>query len=154
MLKLKLGEEGKFMYGIEPMFWMKLFLLISIFLLFSFIFNTVISKWLKVEKKKFFSYDHVNEKHKKIDWTIRMAMLVSLSLGYFINITRDPMEWFWFLETWFLVIIFIVVSETARAVMEWKYAENPKAHMLTISQLVFVVILLFTTFKTDFFGLF
>ena len=54
------------MYGIEPIFWLKLLLLITILLLLSFIFNTVISKWLKVEKKKFLSYDHVNEKHKKI----------------------------------------------------------------------------------------
>ena len=142
------------MYGIEPIFWLKLLLMIMILLLFLFIFNTVISNWLKVDKKKFFSYDHVNEKHKKIDWTIRIVFIVSLLLGYFINITRDPMEWFWFLETWFLVIIYIVVTETVRAVMEWRYEENPKAYILTISQLVFVVILLFTIFKTDFFGLF
>lgn len=140
------------MYGIERMFWFKLILLLTIVISLLYLFNVVMRKWLKVEKKKTFSYNHINERHKKIDWTIRIIFLVSMILGYFINAAREPMEWFWFLETWFLLIIFIVLSESVRAVMEWKYAVNKKDYIFTISQLVFSVILLITVIQTNFFG--
>ncbi|WML44674.1 DUF4181 domain-containing protein [Neobacillus sp. PS3-40] len=141
------------MYGVEPTFWLRLISLLAFVLLLLVSFNTIMRKWLKIERKKFFSYNHVNEKHKKIDWTIRITTIVSILSGYVINIMRDPINWLWFLQPWFIIFIFIVVSETVRAVMERKYAENPNAYKLTISQIIFVLILFFTLFKTDFFGL-
>ena len=38
------------------------------------------------------------------------------------------MEWLWFFETWFLPIVFIVVSETVRAVMECKCAVKKRLY--------------------------
>ncbi|WP_404451812.1 DUF4181 domain-containing protein [Virgibacillus necropolis] len=144
-------------YGLEPIFWLKLVLILAIILVLLVSFNEVMSKWLKVEKKKlfsFFSYNHVNEKHKKVDWTIRITFIVIIILGYFINSMSNPMESNWFFEPWFLLFILIVVSETARAIMEWKYAANRNAYILTISQLVFIIILLTSMFTTNFFGWF
>ncbi|MER2079357.1 DUF4181 domain-containing protein [Psychrobacillus psychrotolerans] len=117
------------------------------------LFNAVMRKWLQVEKKKLFSYNHINEKHKKMDWTIRVVFLVVLLLGNFINVTREPMEWFRFFETWFLLIVFIVVSETVRAVMEWKYEVSKKDYIFTISQLIFGVLLILTVIQNNFWGL-
>lgn len=138
------------MYGTD---WLALLLLLAIVMLLFLLFNAVMRKWLQVEKKKLFSYNHINEKHKKMDWTIRVVFLVVLLLGNFINVTREPMEWFWFFETWFLLIVFIVVSETVRAVMEWKYAVNKKDYIFTISQLIFGVLLILTVIQTNFWGL-
>lgn len=138
------------MYGTD---WLALLLLLAIVMLLFLLFNAVMRKWLQVEKKKLFSYNHVNEKHKKMDWTIRVVFLVVLLLGNFINVTREPMEWFWFFETWFLLIVFIVVSETVRAVMEWKYAVNKKDYIFTICQLIFGVLLILTVIQTNFWGL-
>ena len=138
------------MYGTD---WLDLLLLLAIVMLLFLLFNAVMRKWLQVEKKKLFSYNHINEKHKKMDWTIRVVFLVVLLLGNFINVTREPMEWFWFFETWFLLIVFIVVSETVRAVMEWKYAVNKKDYIFTISQLIFGVLLILTVIQTNFWGL-
>lgn len=138
------------MYGTD---WLTLLLLLAIVMLLFLLFNAVMRKWLQVEKKKLFSYNHINEKHKKMDWTIRVVFLVVLSLGNFINVTTEPMEWFWFFETWFLLIVFIVVSETVRAVMEWKYAVNKKDYIFTISQLIFGVLLILTVIQTNFWGL-
>lgn len=138
------------MYGTN---WLALLLLLAIVMLLFLLFNAVMRKWLQVEKKKLFSYNHINEKHKKMDWTIRVVFLVVLLLGNFINVTREPMEWFWFFETWFLLIVFIVVSETVRAVMEWKYAVNKKDYIFTISQLIFGVLLILTVTQTNFWGL-
>ncbi len=138
------------MYGTD---WLALLLLLAIVMLLFLLFNAVMRKWLQVEKKKLFSYNHINEKHKKMDWTIRVVFLVVLLLGNFINVTTEPMEWFWFFETWFLLIVFIVVSETVRAVMEWKYAVNKKDYIFTISQLIFGVLLILTVTQTNFGGL-
>lgn len=48
-----------------------LILLLIVFGLILFFINKAVRKRLNVEKRKFFSYGHVNEKHKKIDWSIR-----------------------------------------------------------------------------------
>ncbi|MEK4024817.1 DUF4181 domain-containing protein [Sporosarcina sp. FSL W7-1283] len=132
----------------------KLILMISVFSLFVFFLNKILRKWLNVEKKKPFSYDHVNAKHKKIDWTIRIASTVLLLIGYSVNITRVPTERIWFLETYFILFAFMIVSETVRAVMEKRYAENGNNYIFTIIQMVVFSILLFSLFITDFFGLF
>ncbi|MCM3708007.1 MULTISPECIES: DUF4181 domain-containing protein [Cytobacillus] len=138
------------MYGIDPMFGPKLLLLVTVVVASMYFFELGLRKWLKVEKKKFFSYNHINDKHKKVDWTIRIGFVVTILSGGIFNMTRDPMEWLWFFEPWFLLFVFIGVSESARAFMEWKYAENRRSYIVTLINLAFVLILLLTVIKTDF----
>ena len=142
------------MYGIEPIFWLKLIFVILIFLLSFIIFSSVMSRWLKVEKNKFFSHDHVNDKHQKIDWTIRIIFVAFIVLGSFINVTRDYSERIWFLEPWYLLFGLTILSEAVRALMEWKYADNKNAYIFTLSQLVFGMILVISILTTNFFGMF
>ncbi|WP_197046564.1 DUF4181 domain-containing protein [Oceanobacillus salinisoli] len=52
----------------------------------------------KVDKKKFLSYNHVNEKHRKIDRTIQIAFMIVLVLGFIINVIAGPFRRVWFLE--------------------------------------------------------
>lgn len=141
------------MYGLGPKFWLELFLLLTILLLLLVSFNAVMSKLLKVEKKKLFSNNFVNEKHSKIDWKLRITFIVVLLSGHFVNITRDPMDWIWFYEPWFLMMVFVFTTEVARAIMEYKYAENRNDYKLTISHLVFISVLFFALFWSDFFGI-
>ncbi|GAB3802694.1 DUF4181 domain-containing protein [Virgibacillus kimchii] len=142
------------MYFIEPIFWLKLILVIGITLLVVTGFQALMSKWLKVENKKLFSYNHINDKHRKLDWTIRITFLTLLLFGFFYNISVEPYDTVWFLEPWFLLIIFIVFSQVARATMEWKYAENRKAYMFTLSELLFFGVVFIFFINTNFFGLF
>lgn len=142
------------MYGVEPFFLQKLFLILAIFGVLLFLFNTVMRRLLKVKKKRFFSYNHLNDKHKIIDWTIRITFIVVLLFGYMFNSARASIERIWFLETYFLLFVFIIATETVRAFMEWKYEANRKAYIFTISQLMFVTILLLSLFTTEFFGWF
>ena len=104
------------MYGIESMFWVKLIVVLVVFMLVLMIFNRVMRKWLKVEKKKAFSYNYVNKKHEKIDWTLRIIFLAAILLGNFINIEKN--ERLWYLEIWFLMFGLIFLTETVRAFME------------------------------------
>ena len=140
------------MYGIGSDFWLELLFILAIILLFLFSFNAVMRKLLKVEKKKTFSYNHVNEKHSKIDWTIRITIIVLMTIGFIVNVSRLPMDSIWFFEPWFLLLMLIIGTEVARAIMEWKYAKNRNAHKLTIYQLIFIFILLFVLYWTNFFG--
>lgn len=131
---------------------MKVLLVLSIYFLLVFIVNKVLRFWLKVEKKTFFSYNHLNDKHKKVDWTIRFTFLFILTLGWIINFNR--IEKIWFLETYVLGFIFIIVSETVRAIMEWKYAENRNDYLFTSIQLVLITLFLITVYTTNFFYIF
>ncbi|WP_233549493.1 DUF4181 domain-containing protein [Lysinibacillus yapensis] len=132
----------------------KLILMLSIFGLFLFLINKFLRKWLNVEKKKLFSYNHVNDKHKKIDWTIRIIFIFFLFISLFININRDPLKRIWFLETHILLFVFIIVSETVRVIMEKRYAENKNDYIFSAIQLVIISIFLLSVFSTDIFGLF
>ena len=141
------------MYGLGPKFWLDLFLMLTILLLLLVSFNAIMRKLLKVEKKKLFSYNYVNEKHSKIDWTIRIIIIVILLIGTYVNNTRDRMDWIWFFEPWYIMMVFIVATEAARAIMEFKYAENRNAYKLTISQLVFIVVIFLSLYLSNFLGM-
>ncbi|OXT17644.1 hypothetical protein B9K06_10060 [Bacillus sp. OG2] len=152
-MNIQIGGFVMYVYGVEPAVGAKLALFLAIVLLLLFSFNILVRKWFKVEKKKSFSYNHVNDKHMKIDWTIRLTSMASILVGYAINITRDPSDWYWFLQPWFFLPVFIVISQAVTAVMEKKYAENPNAYKVTLSELIFILILFFTLYQTDFWGL-
>lgn len=140
------------MYGVESSFLLALLLIVAIFLVMLAVFNAIMRKWLGVEKPKAFSYNPVNDKHKKIDWSIRIFGITVMVIGYFVNVTRLPLKPYFFLETWFLLLVLLFVAEIVRAIMERKYAKNPNAYLYTISQMVFLLVFLILLFTTDFSG--
>lgn len=142
------------MYGIDPFFWLKLLLILAVLFVIRTVFNAIVRRWLGVEKPKAFSHNPVNEKHEKIDWSIRIFFIGAMVLGYFINVTRPPQESYLLLDPLFLLIILGFVTEIVRAAMERRYAKNPNAYIYTISQLIFLTALLILLFITDFFNLF
>lgn len=139
-------------YGIEPIFWIKLIVVLGVFLLVLMIFNMILRKWLKVEKKKFFSYNYVNKKHEKIDWTLRIIFIAALIISNFINIERN--ESLWYLETWFIMFSLIFFTEAVRVFMEWRHAENKNDYLFTLSQLVFCTVIVTSFMTTDYYGVF
>jgi len=143
-----------FFYGVESSFWLKFFLFLFVLWLVMFLFSRIVRRILKVEKKKMFSYNHLNEWHKKIDWTIRIVFIVVMIVGVIINSSRFPLNPILFLEPYFLLIMLTFSTEIVTAVMEWKYAENRNSYIFTVLQLIFIAILLLTMFITGFFGLF
>lgn len=140
------------MYVIEPTFWLRLIVLLVIVLLLLLSFEKLMRTLFQTRKKKYFSYNHINEKHKRIDWIIRIATIVFLVLGFFVNSIAYPNEWAWLFEPWVILIVSISFFEMARAIFERKYAENPNDYKVTIIQLAFSLLLIFVLFQTDFFG--
>ena len=142
------------MYEIEPIFWIKLFSVVGIFLLISFVFNTIMRKYLKVDKRKTFSYNHVNEKHKKIDWAIRIITIIAMIVLTFIGTYKHNNEGLWGFVPSISIFVSIAITEMVRVFMEWKYSANPKAYIFTLSQLLFLMVLFWITIKSDFYNLF
>ena len=101
-----------------------------------------------------FSPNYVNDMHKKIDWTLRVFFLAVLVVSAFYNVERGLSERIWFLEPWFILFISIIVTESVRAFMEWKYVANKKNYIFTLCQLALVILIVIIAISTNFFGVF
>ncbi|MBG9785954.1 DUF4181 domain-containing protein [Shouchella lehensis] len=123
----------------ESVFGME-FLIISlaVVVLLLWFFQIVMRKWFQVEKKPFFSYNHVNRKHAKWDYGIRISFMVVLIVNLLLTLNMQN----WLIEPWYLLIIFLILLESVRAIFEKKYADNKNEYKLTISQLLFSVFLI------------
>ena len=117
-------------------------------------FNYTVRKLLGVDRKKWFSYNYINERHKKLDWTVRTVFLIILLFSYFYTVSNIELIIEWYFQPAFIVIILIIISELLRAFMEWKYAENKKAYIATILELCFTISVVILTITTNFFGIF
>ncbi|MCM3618248.1 DUF4181 domain-containing protein [Sutcliffiella horikoshii] len=87
-------------------------------------------------KKDFFSYNHINDLHRKVDWGIRLIILV-VNLVLFFMIIED------IVPIYFVVIallVLIIVDRLVHAFFEWKYSDNPKDAILTLSDMIIMVI--------------
>src|SRR5690606_15274395 len=112
-----------------------LILIVAIFGLVLFFVNKFLRKWLNVEKKEFFSNHFVNEKHKKIDWTVRITFIVVMLFGFFFNVSEDPSKHIWLLQPHILMLGLIIVTELVRIIMEKRYAANKNDYIFTAVQL-------------------
>ena len=114
------------------MFWIKFAFIVLIVLVLDAIVKLLLRNSLKIEKgkKPFFSYNHINELHRKIDWAIRITSAIVLIVtntlviieGYSINLIIIT------------TIFYFVLDYTVRAFFECKYSQNPKQYILTISE--------------------
>ena len=128
-------------------------LISSIFGIVLFFINKFLRKWLNVEKREFFSNHFVNEKHKKIDWTIRISFIVLILFVFFINVSGNPLKHIWILQPYILLFGLVIVTELVRIVMEKRYAANKNDYIFTAVQLVVISLFLLAVFSTDFFEL-
>ncbi|MGE7674388.1 DUF4181 domain-containing protein [Lysinibacillus sp. NPDC094403] len=131
-----------------------LMLFLIVLVLVISIFGFIIRKLLGVERKKWFSYNHINERHKKLDWSVRIIFTSLLLISSYYTIYNDTIGIPWFFKTWFILIVFLVTSEMLRAFMEWKYADNKRDFLATIAELMFMISIVFLVITTGFFGLF
>ncbi|MCR8847934.1 DUF4181 domain-containing protein [Rossellomorea sp. SC111] len=136
-------------------FLLKSFLFLSIYALLIFLFNAGMRKILKVKRKKRFSYNHVNDHHKKLDWMIRITFLILIVVAGIYNASNlDQDGRVWYLEPYMMVFGLVLVSETVRAFFEKRHSENPNDYKFTLSQLAFLSITLLLFLTTEFFGIF
>ncbi|MGE7947147.1 DUF4181 domain-containing protein [Lysinibacillus sp. NPDC093688] len=131
-----------------------LMLFLIVLLVIISLFGFAIRKLLGAERKKWFSYNYLNERHRKLDLSVRIFFTTLFLISTYYTIYNDMVEIAWYFETWFIIIISLIASEIIRAFMEWKYAKNRKDFVATIVEMMFVITIVFFTIKTNFFGLF
>lgn len=140
-------------YGIDQYFWLKLIALVGIVALSIFLFDAIMRKILNLKREKLFSNTHINALHKKMDWIIRIIFIIAMIVGAIYNVSRQPMERVLILEPHVLLLLLTYITEMVTAVMQWKYVADKNESILTICRLIFITLLLFIIFTTDFFGL-
>jgi len=125
---------------------------LTIFVLVVFVLITgvklLLRKTLHIQKEKvpIFSYNHINDLHKKIDWGIRITTMIALIVtnalvifeNYSINLLLIP-------------IFCIGLDYPVRAYFERKHSQNPKQYMLTLSEGVLMLLAAVIIIKFDFF---
>lgn len=116
-----------------PGFLLKLTIWLVCVIAFMTMCNAFMRKVLGVKKKEFFSYNFVNDIHKKGEWIIRITFVIIYILIFALG-TYNP----FFI---YAAIGFTISLSGFRAIIEKKYAENPKDYLFTLSELGFIVVI-------------
>nr|WP_153735542.1 DUF4181 domain-containing protein [Aquibacillus halophilus] len=96
-------------------------------------------KILKIEKveKEFFSFNYINELHRKVDNRIRNISAITLFILLFVLLYYYEGVIYLFS----LALIFFLALETVvRAFFEWNYSSYPKQAILTIAEMFLILI--------------
>ncbi|MCA1054092.1 DUF4181 domain-containing protein [Rossellomorea aquimaris] len=124
------------------MFWVKFGLIVITVLLLISITKFIVRKMFKIEKvkKEFFSYNHVNDAHAKIDKVIRIVTSIGVFGFSWVVIFYNEALIDWFLLA---VVLFLLVDFGVRAYFEWKHSDQPKQAILTLSEVLIMAAAIF-----------
>lgn len=130
------------------MFWIRFGLIVIIVFVLISIVKFLLRNLLKIEKvkKEFFSFNHVNESHRKIDKGLRTISTITLLALTCVLLFFYPNFIYLFLIA---VIAFTVLDYMVRAFFEWKYTQYPKQAILTLTEmgLILLAIIIVVEFK-------
>lgn len=133
------------------MSWLNFVLLVLIVFIFISVVKLILKRTFKieVEKKKFFSYNHINKLHGKIDWTIRIFSSFTLIILLYLILYQGYSIYFFLIA----MAIFTGTEYIVQAIFEWKYSQNPKQSILTISEMVILIIAIIIIIQFNLFGI-
>ncbi len=127
------------MFGMDNHIWLTLILLVVGYSVLLICFNAFMRRWLKVEKRKAFSFNFVNDTHKKIDRTIRVIFMIIFLVSYFLTVAKDPLDDSFVFVPFFILMANFIVTDSIQAIMEWKVAQKKNEAIFTISQMLLSV---------------
>ena len=121
------------------MFWIKFGLIVIIVFVFISIVKFLLRHLLKIEKvkKELFSFNHVNELHRKIDKGLRTFSTITLLILTCVLVVFYPDFMYLFLIA---IMTFMVLDYLVRAFFEWKYTQHPKQAILTLTEMCLIVL--------------
>jgi len=118
-----------------PDFWIKMTIWVVGIIVSIALFNAIMRKVLNVKRRKFFSYNFVNDFHKKGEWILRISFVII----YIVIAAYDAINPFFF----YALIAFAISLSGFRAIVEKKYAENSMDYIFTLSELGFAMVIIF-----------
>lgn len=120
------------------MFWLNILFMVIIVSSIMYLAKWFLRKLFNIKKtkKKLFSYNHINKWHARIDWGMRIVtVIVNFILIFLISYERIS------ILSISLVLVLIILSDFfIRAFFEWKYIDNPKEAILTLSDMVILLV--------------
>jgi Domain of unknown function (DUF4181) len=126
-------------------FWVKFSLMaIIVFGLISMV-KFLLRKIFKIEKvkRKFFSNNHINESHRKVDKWVRILTAITLMVLGIMMINNEDL-------TYLYIIGFVTLSAldySVRAFFEWKSGEYPKLAILTMAEMLMILTAILIVFQ-------
>ena len=133
------------------MFWIKFCLLMIIVFVLNSIVKLLLRNLIKIDKvkKEFFSFNYINELHRKIDKGVRILSAITLmTLSYVLLFYYEDLIYLIIIA----VIVFTVLDYMIRAFFEWKYTQYPKQSFLTISEMFLILIAIIIIFEFKLLG--
>ena len=127
------------------MFWIKFGLIVVLVFVCILIAKLLLRKLFKIKKvkKEFFSYNYINELHRKVDMGLKLFSTVTTILLLSV--------WFYFEEFIYLiliaVIIFAVLDYLVRAFFEWRYTQYPKQSILTLTEMFLILLAIIIVYQ-------
>lgn len=135
------------------MFWIKFGLIaVFAFILISIV-KYLLRNLLKIEKVKreFFSFNHVNELHRKIEKGLRTFSTITLIiLSYVLLFYYEDLIYLLFIA----IIVFMILDYIVRAFFEWKYTKYPKQSILTLTEMLLILTAIIIVIKFNLLGLY
>lgn len=127
------------------------FLSLVLLIAFIFLIKALLRKIFHIEKgkKEFFSYNHVNSLHRKIDWGIRIASMITY-ITFFYQVIYEEAPLNLLLS---VMLILLVLQMAVQAFFEWRYSENPKEAILTASEMAILTAVIGAAIWFDWIGL-
>lgn len=116
-------------YGLTPGFWKEFIIIMAAVLFLVARIPAILRHRIGADKKKWFSYNHINEFHKKGDWALRIIFVISIIAGIII-FTANPFIIF------FISGLFKVSQLGFQAYVEWKFTGTAKIIRFRWSKLV------------------
>lgn len=129
------------------MVWLKIGLSLVILFVLMAVVKSALRKVFKIEKEKteWFSYNHVNKTHKKVDWLVRMLSSIVLIFISYLVIFKEYSIILYIIP----VVLLLVIDYAVRAFFEWNYSDHPKQAILTIGEMVVFATALALTIQFD-----
>jgi Domain of unknown function (DUF4181) len=127
----------------------KLLFVIAMYIILVFLFHHVISRYLGLEKRKFFSHEMVNEQHEKGDKLIGDLAVATLVAGFILHVTTDFDVEYWFLQPYFIIAFFFIARQLWKSYMERKWLESNKEYLYTLMEAVLYIILFSALFSSN-----
>jgi hypothetical protein len=114
-------------------FWIKFSLMaIIVFVLISIV-KFLLRKIFRIEKvkRKFFSYNHINEFHRKVDKWVRILTATTLMALAILMLNYEDLTYLYIIG----FITSLALDYAVRAFFEWKSSEYPKQAILTLAEM-------------------
>jgi hypothetical protein len=127
--------------------WFYFILIVSVIYALTSAVRVILRKGFGIEKerKRSFSYNHINNLHKKLDWIIRMMTAILLiNCLFLVNYQNYSINIFLI-----ALMITLGLEYVVRAFFEWRFTERPKQSIVTVSELVIVIFVFMITIQFE-----